>query len=444
LTERFEESAVLMKRPFAGYALLVAVLGSSCTMMRSSSSLPPLPVAPGARTAAPRFEREKIWGPPRAVNWEPTVAADPASSWVYQLTTGQRPNYLLFRASSDGGRTWGPQRHLCHRGVRVPFQYDPQIAVAKDGTIDVVCLDGFRPGVVFARSHDHGATWSKAIRLDGTMAYSDKPTLVLSAQGKDVYVAYNARWALYVSVSHDYGTTWQPAVRATRRRLWYFPYSGTAGRNGAIWFAVDGEAGTRRRGEGHVELVTSSDGGATWRQLQFAVSYKGEICKVRHCYPDFYTAEDAVAANGRGNMVFVFAMNGRKHGPNSLYASRSSDDGATWSAPTVVNAAGNNTSPAIAAAAGGDFHLVWQDNRNGEKAWNTWYSQSADGGATWSRAIRLSDKGSGAPYKHGAGYDFPFGDYLGLAVDAQGVNDIVWGEGSAVYVPGGTWWTRGR
>jgi hypothetical protein len=430
-----------------GYALrlgfLLAVFAVSCTVSRNASGLPPLESSTGWRTAEPRFEREQLWGPPGANRWEPTIAADPESSWVYQLTTGQRPNYLLFRASSDGGRTWGAARHLCHRGVRVPFQFDPQIAVAKGGVIDVVCLDGFRPGVVFARSHDRGATWSKAVRLDGRMAYSDKPTLVLAARGKDVYVAYNVRWSLYVSVSHDYGATWLPATRATTRRLWYFPYSGTVGRHGAIWFAVDGESGRKERGEGHVELVTSPDGGMTWREIPFAVSYKGETCKVHHCYPDFYTAEDAVAADGRGNLVFVFAMNARRHGPNALYVSRSNDDGATWSASRLVNAVGNNTSPAIAAAPDGSFRLVWQDNRNGPKAWNTWYSQSSDRGASWSNAIRLSDQGFGAPYKHAAGYDFPFGDYLGLAVDTHGVNHVIWGEGSAVYVPGGTWWTRG-
>ena len=108
-----------------------------------------------------------------------------------------------------------------------------------------------------------------------------------------------------------------------------------------------------------------------------------------------------------------------------------------------MNAEGNSTSPAVAPGpANGDFRLVWQDDRNGSHAWNTWYSQSRDGGATWSKPVRLSDRGGGAPYKHDSGYDFPFGDYLGLAVDSRGTNYVIWGEGSAIYRPGGTWWTR--
>ncbi|MBV8344131.1 MAG: exo-alpha-sialidase, partial [Candidatus Eremiobacteraeota bacterium] len=375
--------------------------------------------------------------------WEPVTAADPSSSWVYQMTTDQRPDYLLVRASSDGGRTWRKERRICHHGVRVPFQYDPQIAVADGGVVDAVCLDGFRPGVVFTRSRDRGATWSAAVRLDDSLHYSDKPTLVISRDGKDVYVAYNVRYALYVTASHDYGVTWNAPVRATTEHYWYYPYGGTVAPNGSVWFAVDGEAGRNQTGAGHVELVTSRDGGAAWRRIPFVVSREGAPCTVRNCYPDFYTAQDAVAADRRGALVFVFAENHRRQGPNSLYVSRSDDGGSTWSAPMLFNASGNSTSPAVVAGpSAGDFRLVWQDDRNGARAWNTWYARSADGGATWSTALRLSDRGSGAPYKHGDGYGFPFGDYLGLAVDSRGVDHVIWGEGGAIYFPGGTWWTR--
>ncbi|HEY4433696.1 MAG TPA: sialidase family protein [Candidatus Cybelea sp.] len=414
----------------------------ACDLQRGAvGSAVPAPHAAGRAGAA--FTSERLWGAPGETRWEPVVAADPHAPWVYQMSTGQRPNYLLFRASSDGGRTWGAQRHLCHRGVRVPFQYDPQMAVTGGGTIDVVCLDGFRPGAVFARSRDHGASWSKAIRLDGKLSYSDKPTLAISPDGRDVYVAYNSYYRLFVSVSHDYGVTWAAPVRATAYRRWYYSLSGAVGRDGAVWFAVDGETGRDETGDGHVSLVRSTDGGLTWTEIPFVVSHEGAKCNRRNCYPDFYTAQDAVAADGRGNLVFVFAKNSRTQGPNALYVSRSNDDGATWSDSALVSNAGNAMSPALAAAPDGSFRLVWQDDRNGDSSWNTWYSHSDDAGRTWSKAMRLSDRKSGAGYKHAGGYNFPFGDYLGLAVDGDGVNHVVWGEGSAIYVPGGTWWARG-
>ena len=425
--------------------MLLAVFATACNVTQNANPVTSTGrYASAARLGALAFEREQLWGRVDQNHWEPVTAADPTSPWVYQMTTDQRPDYLLFRASSDGGRTWGMPRRVCRRGVKVPFQYDPQIVVAKNGQIDIVCLDGFAPGVVFSRSRNHGLIWSKAVRLDGSLRYSDKPTLVASASGQDLYVAYNAGYALYVSASHDYGASWSAPIRATAAHYWYYSYGGTVAPNGAVWFAVDGEAGKNQTGAGHVELVTSSDDGATWKVLLFVSSHEGAPCTVKNCYPDFYTAQDAIAADRDGNLVFVFAKNDRKQGPNSLYASTSADGGSSWSRPAQINSAGNSTSPAIAVGPrAGDFRLVWQDDRQGRKAWNTWYAQSSDAGATWTSAVRLSAQPNGAPYKHSAGYDFPFGDYLGLSVDSGGVNHVVWGEGSAVYVPGGTWWTRG-
>ncbi len=360
------------------------------------------------------------------------------------MTTRQRPDALLFRASSDSGNSWERVRYICRRGVRVPFQYDPQIAVAGDGTIDVVCLDGFRPGVVFVRSRDHGDRWTKAVAIAKPLTYSDKPTLAISADGRDIYVSFNSRYALYVAASHDGGDTWSAPVRATAKHYWYYSYGASVASNGTVWFAVDGEGGANQTGGGHVELVTSADRGATWRDIPFVRSHEGAACRAHNCYPDFYTAQDAVAADATGLLVFVYAKNDRKRGPNRLYATTSGDDGRTWSDAVTLTESGNATSPAIVAGPlPNDFRVVWQDNRNGLHAWNTWYSSTSDGGRTWTGAIRLSDRAGGASYKRRRGYDLPFGDYLGLTVDARGINYVIWGEGSAIYSPGGTWWTRG-
>ena len=92
----------------------------------------------------------------------------------------------------------------------------------------------------------------------------------------------------------------------------------------------------------------------------------------------------------------------------------------------------------------GDFRVAWEDDRNGAAAWNVWYRATTDGGASFSPAVRLSDRGSGAPYKSRAGFRFPYGDYFGITVDSPGTSYLIWSEGSSYDGPGGTWWAHGR
>jgi hypothetical protein len=142
-------------------------------------------------------------------------------------------------------------------------------------------------------------------------------------------------------------------------------------------------------------------------------------------------------------MVFANTFSSQANGPKSLYV-RASNDGVNWSAPSLVNASGDSTFPQIdAGPTSGDFRLAWQDDRTGR--FNTWYARTADGGTTCGSPVRLSNLGSGAPYKSPAGYTFPDGDYFGLAVSSTGIAHVIWGEadGSSLYCCGDTWYTKG-
>src|SRR6266704_1517750 len=118
-----------------------------------------------ASTAA--FDSEQPF-PGGGAYWEPTIAADPSSSYVYQAVTyinasktcsGCPGTAVFLRSSSDGGATWGAARPVSLARGR-GWQFDPQIKVATDGTVYVVFLQTFNPGSVLFKSTDHGATWS--------------------------------------------------------------------------------------------------------------------------------------------------------------------------------------------------------------------------------------------------------------------------------------------
>jgi hypothetical protein len=150
----------------------------------------------------------------------------------------------------------------------------------------------------------------------------------------------------------------------------------------------------------------------------FGTSAAPPPCPVFQCYPDYYDATPSVAADATGHVVVAYTFSTVANGPKSLYTV-TSGDGLTWTTPHLVNSQGDSNFPQIASGpAPGDFRLAWQDNRTG--AFNTWYTTSSDGAASWTGQVKLSNRTSGAPYKSPAGYTFPDGDYFGIAVSSAG------------------------
>ncbi len=401
--------------------------------------------------STPTFDSEQPF-PGGGAYWEPTIAADPSSSYVYQAVTyinasktcsGCPGTAIFLRSSKDGGATWGEARPVSLARGR-GWQFDPQIKVATDGTVYVVFLQTFNPGSVLFKSTDHGATWSGPFTMNGPISYNDKPILVISPSGQDVYVALNVKLASYVAVSHDAGQSFAQ-VQTSNESLWWYSYGGTYAPDGSVYFAQAGEAGAKTNGkrtnQGHTDgiqkifVLKMNHEGTAWENVYVDTSAVATSCAISACYGDYFAARNDV--NGTAHKMYL----------------RTSSDGASWSSPGVFNDQGDNNFPAVVAGpSAGDFRLAWQDNRNagcwdcgGLGSWNTWYSQTTDGGGTWTASVRLSNLGGGAPYKTPHGYAFPDGDYFGLAVDSVGTNHVIWGEadGSSLYCCGGTWYMRG-
>jgi hypothetical protein len=142
-------------------------------------------------------------------------------------------------------------------------------------------------------------------------------------------------------------------------------------------------------------------------------------------------------------LVFAYTFSGFPSRPKSLYVA-TSNDGVNWTPDVLVNALGDSSVPQIESGpTPGDFRLAWQDDRTGK--FNTWYEQTTNGGVSWATQVRLSNLGSGAPYKSPAGYTFTDGDYFGIAVSSTGIAHVIWGEadGSSLYCCGDVWYTKG-
>lgn len=398
------------------------------------------------------FDSERIWG--TADDWEPMVAADPSSNTtVYQMTTrygGSKvckngvKHCIRFRSSTDGGSTWNADKMMCSTCKNFTAQNDPEMKVASDGTIYAAWMNDW--DVVFSKSTDHGATWSTPVNLKklGGFSFTDKPILAISPTGTDVYVAFNSSDS-YVAYSHNNGATWTISPKINSDSLYYFAEGGAVAPNGTVYFA---ESAENQNSTGPINLTvqSSTNGGASWTNTVVDVSQEQPACPSSGCYADFYGAQINLVVDKNGTVLATYDKSTVSTGPMTLYA-RTSTNGTTWSAPVALGSGATTVGadfPVVSAGpTAGDFRVAWMDDRNGADAWNVWFSKTTNTGGSWSAPVRLSDLGSGAPYKTANGFAFPYGDYMALSTNAAGTNFLAWSEGASYAGPGGTWYTKG-
>jgi hypothetical protein len=434
-------------------AALLAVLGWAAPPVTATAAVS----RPAGHRHAPGWTSERRWSAKN--DWEPNIAADPSSPWLYQMTTQYgdapvcRPHMLhciLFRSSPDRGRTWRKSivmnRRQCPPGQacrQAAWQNDPGLAISASGVIYAAWMNQW--DVVFAKSADHGRVWTDYhdFRRALGASFTDKPWIAISRGGKDVYVAFN-RSNSYVSASHDYGRTWSVPVRTNTDGRYWFAEAGAVAPDGHVYFAESAEH-QNAKGTVRLAVISSANAGASWRTTFVGTSQQQPPCLSRACSNDFYGAQIALAIDSAGTILAAYVANTAPTAPMRLYAITSAH-GRVWSTPHLLAAHGTRVGadfPKVAAGPRpGRFAVAWEDDGNGVRAWNLWYRATGNGGASWSPAARVSDRGSGAPYKTSAGFRFPYGDYFGMTVDSHGTSYLAWSEGTSYYGPGSTWWAR--
>lgn len=394
------------------------------------------------------FSSEALWG--SGDNWEPNVATDPSSSYVYEMTTryskfcsAGQGHCMAFRSSADGGTTWSADSLVC---PCKKAQNDPVMKVATDGTIYQVHMDSY--AVVFEKSSNHGLTWSAPIDFKAMtgLSFTDKPWIAISPSGQDVYVAFNST-ASYIASSHNYGASFSAPVKTNTDALYWFAEGGVVAPNGNVYFSESAEQDAASPvGPIKLAVISSTNGGASWTTTFVDTSQQQPPCTVQTCPADFFGAQAAIAVDKGGTAMLAYAKSSVAAGPMALYESTSTN-GVTWSAPVALGSGGTSVGadfPVIASGpTAGDFRVAWMDDRNGASAFNVWYRSTTNSGGTWGTAVRLSNLGSGAPYKTSAGFAFTYGDYFSMAVTPSGKSFVIWGEGPNYVGPGGTWSASG-
>lgn len=411
--------------------------------------------APIVAAAAPGWMGEQL-ASPTADDWEPAIAAAPASPWVYVMTTRYTgPNacgnrcptpYIVLRRSNDGGVTFMADQFLCEcRGQK--GQFDPIVEVVPStGHVYSVWMNDF--DVYFSKSTNNGATWSAPVKTYGNVSWNDKPILAVSDDGQHVYVSWNGPSGgdPYIAQSHNAGVSWTQTKVVDSPR-YYFAFDGDVLPNGTIVLSQSSVSytgpGASPEGLVQVHALRSTNQGSTWSNVVVDSVELGAACVAPGCSSDYYLGHSAVSADASGALVMLYDGATTPGGAQTVWSRRSTDGGATWSARTALSTAGAFSSfPAMESRGAGDVRVFYMQQDAGPDAWNVWYRSSTDGGVSWSSPVKISDATSGTAYKTAAGFREPYGDYGEAAITNGGKFIGVWGEGDSYTGPGGVWLNR--
>jgi len=411
-----------------------------------------LVITPSALAAGPNFSPQTRLGFNVGDQWEPAIASDQYGHvYVLYPQYGSVPGCqncalptMTLVVSADNGASWQASREIT---PHVTGQFDPQIVVdpADHRTVYASWLQDNNMDAVVAKSVDFGQSWSVVVADRGSED-ADKPSLAV--RGREVYVAFNREHRIRVASSHDGGISFtsadvNPALLLVRAlaggatidpdRNVFVAWAGYTARDGAS-------------GRVNLYVSKSSDSGESWTTTLMDSSHASPDCSAFHCESGYLGAQITVASDDAGTLYALWNSGRADRQAERIYFSYSTTKGETWSTKAEISHAPTGVEhafPAISAGVAGDVRVAWMDTRRAPM-WNVYYRNSTNGGVTWSPEIKLSSYVSGYRYIRSSGFSFPFGDYFGIAVDADGYTQAVWGEGLNFRTPGSIWYARGR
>jgi hypothetical protein len=410
-----------------------------------------------AAAADSGFTGQRRFGYEQGDQWEPALATD-AHGHIYILFPQYGPvpecpacvmPTMVLLSSGDNGISWDSPRLLL---TSTSGQFDAQIKVDPvDGqTLYASWMQG-RHDIVVARSQDFGRAWYFTVAVHSPDVEIDKP--VLAVRGPNVYVSFNHDQTLAVAASHDYAQNFSSAVLNPGAEAgWSLAAGATIDNVGNVYFSWTAYPRTDLLVRPEKLFVSrSADGGQTWSTTSLDVSSAAPDCSAQVCSPGFLGSQMALASDDSGTIYALWNSGSVSEGPQRIYFSSSTNEGASWSASVGISDAPLGTEhcfPAITAGAAGDVRIAWMDTRRvdaeNHPVWNTFYRSSTNGGATWSAESQLSGPVRGYDYILPTGFLFPFGNLFSIGIDNVGVTHVVWGEGRNYGSPGSIWYVRGR
>ena len=324
-----------------------------------------------------------------------------------------------FAWSGDGGLTWSANT-LMERQAPGRFQSDPWLVVDEFDRVYYSRLEyesGPFDGVTVSRTDDGGASWGPIVNVDDQPGFADKESMVSDGNGT-LYIAYDdvdlpsEQASIRFTRSTDGGATWSPSSQVGDGPGGFVSPVIATRPNGTVYVAWWDWA------DGNILFSRSWDRGTTW-DSPVRVNPTAGTAPFELANP-WWNSLPSILADSQGRIHLAWPD--QRLGDLDVVIARSEDDGATWSVPVRINEDRSREQRMVTLALGIDdiLHAAWYDNRTGNL--NVFYSNSSDGGGSWSGNARVTTVETSSQFVRP-------GDYLGLVVDGNGTAYVVWTDG---------------
>ncbi len=353
------------------------------------------------------------WSVPRALNptatsdgrddnSSPAIATDGKDNWVG--VWGSNPvgalDYETYSARSfNNGTTW---TGLTPVNSDAPITADGQditshLATDTSGTWIAAWMKnsgldtGSDDDIFYARSTNNGTTWSQIGAIDSGFTTDTRIDMYphIAADGKGTFVALwgsvdgaTGRYYMKSARSHDSGITWEKAVHVS-------PYDIYNRHTINTCFKI----ATNRQGQwiaiAHSDNLTSPSTGVDLDIVGFRSTDNGATWSAPFVINSDATTDGLVQSYpyiaSDGNKTWVAAWSNQlATGVASINISRSTDNGLTWSPSRNISstASPQDTNPVIETDEHGSWIIAWANRKIATPA-RVEYAESRDNGATW-------------------------------------------------------------
>ena len=315
--------------------------------------------------------------------------------------------------STDQGQTWAPnilqnQSHPnrgCHNS-------DPWMALGPDDRVHYAYLEYDCGSYFNVQNTTTGTDWGTVHTVVGNGGLVDKDAMWVDPSNR-IYAIWDEGNVLAVTWSDNGGATWKkpfvnPQDSPSSNVLGTVIETAANGTVYVVWWDFS---------QSNIYFDWSSDRGTTWHTDKRVNDRDGSASG-----GGWQLSIPAMNVDQNSGAIYV-AWPDMRNGNLDIYMSGSTDGGLTWSANKRINDASGSTTQYmvdLAIDSHGTVHAAWEDQRSG--AWNIYYSNSTDGGATWAANLRVSSADTPGSYNRP-------GDYFAIEAGPNDYIYVIWTDG---------------